>query len=322
MRKPPKPIRLGVGCTLPVGPALLKTAQAAERAGFSTFGLPDHFSWTVAPLIALQAVADATSSLRLTQVVLAADFRHPAVLAKEFATLDGFSGGRLEIGIGAGWKRAEYEQAGIPFDRPSVRIERLEEALIVLKGLFADEPLSFSGTHFTIRNLEGLPKPVQRPHPPIVVGGGGKKLLSVAARQANIVQIIWQSPKGNLFIDPSQLGIAAFEEKLSWVQDAAGPRFNEIELSTLLMSLTITDDPKTSIEAFRHAWGTEISDLGGEFKMTVKDIEDSPMFAFGTVDEITEKLLALRDRYGVSYFMVQISSPESARPLIERLKGR
>jgi probable F420-dependent oxidoreductase len=156
----------------------------------------DHFMFRFAPLPALQAVADATTTLRVTRLVLAADFRHPAVLAKELATVDVLSGGRLEVGIGAGWKQEEFEQAGIRFDKASVRIERLEEHAIVLKGLFGDGPFSFSGKYFTVTEVKGSPHPAQRPRPPIMIGGGGPKVLSVAARQADIVQVMPSAPQG------------------------------------------------------------------------------------------------------------------------------
>src|SRR5437870_3008165 len=183
---------------------LLDSARAVEALGFSTFGLADHFVRPFAPLIAGQAVADATTTLRITQTVLAQDFRKPAVLAKELATLDVLSEGRLQVGLGAGWLRQEYEDAGMRFDPASVRIARLEETAIILKGLFSEGPFSFAGEHYRVTNLEGLPRPIQRPRPPIMIGGGGKKILAVAARQADIVQLMPINPGGRSLLDPSQ----------------------------------------------------------------------------------------------------------------------
>src|SRR5689334_10785446 len=189
MATPARPIRFGfTGGHSSKRERLLDSARTVEALGYSTFGLADHFVRPLAPLIAGQAVADATTTLRITQTVLAQDFREPAVLAKELATLDVLSEGRLQVGLGAGWLRQEYEGASIRFDSAPARIERLEETAIILKGLFGDEPFSFAGEHYTINEMRGTPTPVQRPRPPIMIGGGGRKLLSVAARQADIVQ--------------------------------------------------------------------------------------------------------------------------------------
>src|SRR3954468_17215 len=190
---------------------LLDSARTVEALGYSTFGLADHFVRPLAPLVAGQAVADATTRLRITQTVLAQDFRQPAVLAKELATLDVLSEGRLQIGLGAGWLRQEYEDASIRFDPAPVRIARLEETAIILKGLFGDGPFSFSGEHHSVSALDGLPKPVQRPGPPIMIGGGGRKVLGVAARQADIVQLMPSNPGGRSLLDASQYSAAAIE---------------------------------------------------------------------------------------------------------------
>src|SRR6478736_1159876 len=172
-----RPIRFGfTGGASSKRAKLLESARLVEQLGYSTFGLADHLVRPFAPLIAGQAVADVTSTLRITQTVLAQDFREPVVLAKELATLDVLSDGRLQVGLGAGWLRQEYEDASLRFDPAPVRIERLEETAIILKGLFADEPFTFEGAHYRIRNLQGTPAPVQRPRPPIMIGGGGKKV--------------------------------------------------------------------------------------------------------------------------------------------------
>src|SRR5262245_23036343 len=215
---PTRPMRFGfTGGHSSKRERLLDSARTVEALGYSTFGLADHFVRPFAPLVAGQAVADATSTIRITQTVLAQDFREPAVLAKELATLDVLSEGRLQVGLGAGWLQQEYEDAGIRFDPASVRIERLEEAVIVLKGLFGDEPFSFEGRHYTVNQLKGTPTPVQRPRPPIMIGGGGPKLLAVAARQADIVQLMPSNRGGGTGLDPSQFSAAAIEEKVGWI---------------------------------------------------------------------------------------------------------
>src|SRR5713101_8332664 len=171
-----RPFRFGVICEhMQSAEEWVTKARHAEDYGYSTLLIRDHFirepfGDQLAPLIALMAAANATKTLRVGSLVLDNDYRHPVILAKEAATLDLLSGGRFELGIGAGWLRAEYEQAGMLFEAPGVRVGRLTEALHVLKGLFADQPLTFSGSHYTISNLDGFPKPLQRPHPPILVG--------------------------------------------------------------------------------------------------------------------------------------------------------
>ncbi len=154
--------------------------RRTEALGYATFLIRDHlvsdfFGDQLAPLPALMAAAGLTSSLRVGSLVLATDYRHPALLAKEVATLDPLSDGRVELGLGGGWLRREYDGAGIPYNAPGVRISRLTEAIQVLRGLFASTPFSFAGQHFTLNEPEGFPRPVQRPHPPLLVGGGGQR---------------------------------------------------------------------------------------------------------------------------------------------------
>jgi probable F420-dependent oxidoreductase len=246
-----RPIRFGTGGGRGSDPArLISLAKRAEEIGNATFGMADHFMTAMAPLVALQALADATEKVRLSQIVLAQDFRHPAVLAKELATLDVLSGGRLEVGLGAGWMRSEFEQAGIRFDKASVRIERLEEAVIVLKGLFADEALTFTGHHFTITALDGTPKPIQRPGPPIMIGGGGPRVLAAAARRADIIQVLPSTIRGDMALDPALCTARAYREKVEFIRDAAGARFDDIELGALLLKVTITDDPDKALDDF------------------------------------------------------------------------
>ena len=272
-----------------------------------------------APLPALQAVADATTTLRVTQLVLAADFRHPAVLAKELATVDVLSGGRLEVGIGAGWKQEEFEQAGIAFDKASVRIERLEEYTIVLKGLFGEPPFRFAGTHFTVSELDGTPKPVQRPRPPIMIGGGGPKVLTVAARQADIVQILPSTARGK----PDErhpLTNAAIQRQVDLVREAAGDRFDDIELGALLMNVTITDDAGPVLDDLLVAFTSTGEDGGPRPGLSREELAAAPLVAVGTLEEVCEKLLEVRETLGFSYFVSPVGArPEVLGPVIERL---
>ena len=298
--------------------ALRALARRAEDLGYSSFGLADHFMIPFAPLVAGMAVADVTTAVRIGQVVLASDFRHPAVLAKELATLDVLSGGRVEIGIGAGWMRDEFDAAGIPFDSPSVRIERLEEAVTVLKGLFADEPCTFAGKHFAVTALDGLPKPVQRPHPPIMIGGGGRKVLSVAARQADIIQVLPGVIRGVAALDPNQFAARSYGEKLDWIRDAAGTRFDDIELGTLLMHVAITDDAERARDDFLAQFPAEAV----QNDATRAELLASPVVAIGSIDDVCDRLLSTRDEFGFSYFSTPVGgTPDTLAPLIERLAG-
>jgi probable F420-dependent oxidoreductase len=315
-----RPIRFGTGAARLSDPTkLVAAARRAETLGFSTFALPDHLMMPFAPLITLQAVADATTTLRVGQLVLVQDFRHPAVLAKELATLDVFSGGRVEVGIGAGWMPADFEQSGIPFDSAAVRIERLEEAVIVLRGLFGKDPFSFSGRHFTITGLDGTPKPVQRPHPPIMIGGGGPKLLAVAARQADIIQLLPGPNTGTPSVDFDRLTPRAYLEKVDLIRAAAGPRFDSIELGALLLDVTVTDDPDRAADEFLARLGVPGGGAGAGGPSR-DDVFSSPVVAIGSLPQVCDKLLAVRERFGFSYFTGPVGTrAESLGPVIERL---
>jgi probable F420-dependent oxidoreductase len=317
-----RPIRFGfTGGASSKREKLLDSARTVEALGYSTFGLADHFVRPFAPLIAGQAVADATTTLRITQTVLAQDFREPAVLAKELATLDVLSEGRLQVGLGAGWLRQEYEDASMRFDSASVRIERLEETAIILKGLFGDEPFSFEGEHYTIRDLQGTPTPVQRPRPPIMIGGGGRKILSVAARQADIVQLMPSNPGGRSLLDTTQFSAEAIEQKVGWIRDAAGSRFDEIELSAQLLECAVTDRPEQHLSDFADRIAAVTERMGGaRVDLGGDDLRQSPIVADGSLDEVCERLIDTRDRYGISYFAAPIDArPEALAAVIEAL---
>jgi probable F420-dependent oxidoreductase len=180
----------------PSAKAWKEKAREVESLGYATLYLPDHFTDQVGPIAALMAAADATTTLRVGSLVFDNDYRHPVVLAKEAATLDLLSEGRLDLGLGAGWMASDYEQAGIPFDSAGTRISRMEEALTIIKGLFTGEPFTFAGEHYRLTSMEGSPRPVQRPHPPILLGGGGRRMLRIAAREADIVNVNFDLREG------------------------------------------------------------------------------------------------------------------------------
>lgn len=322
-----RPIRFGLIASSPTAAELIETAKSAEQHGFSSIALNDHFSSTVAPLLGLQAMAAATSNIRIATAVLNQDLRHPAVLAKEVATLDVLSGGRVELGLGAGWVRADYDQSGIPFDSAAERIERLEENIDILKRLFSADQCNFAGRHYSVTELDGTPKPVRPGGPPIMIGGGGRKLLSMAARRADIVQVLGASfgTRGAVVDDLSSFRAEAFEQRLEWMAAAAGERFGEIELSLMLVFVAITDDVEKTAQGFLDFLTATVSRYGGtvgDVDVQLKALLDSPVVAIGTLDEVCEKLTRTRDELGFSYFVVPYgSAPPSLAPVVARLTG-
>jgi probable F420-dependent oxidoreductase len=320
-------IRFGLIASGATAAELIETAKSAEQHRFSTIALNDHFSSTVAPLLGLQAMAAATSHIRIATAVLNQDFRHPAVLAKELATLDVLSGGRLELGLGAGWVWADYEQSGIPFASAAARIDRLEENIEILKGLFTDSQYSFTGQHYSVTGLDGTPKPVQSGGPPIMIGGGGHKILSMAAKRADIIQVLGASfgTSGAVVDDLSSFRVEAFEQRLEWIAAAAGDRFSEIELSLMLVFVAITDDVEKTAKGFLDFLTATVSRYGGEVgdvDVRLQTLLDSPVVAIGTLDEVCEKLRRVRDTLGFNYFFMPYGSrPQDLAPIKERLTG-
>src|SRR5215472_16888186 len=230
-----RPFRFGVLAEHAQTPdQLLDTARRAEAAGCSTLLIRDHlvegpFLHQLAPLTALATVAAATTRLRVGTLVLANDFRHPAMLAKELAMLDVLSGGRVELGLGAGFLRREYEEAGLPFDRPADRVGRLEESLQVLKGLFGAGPLTHEGRHYRVSGLDSHPRPVQRPHPPLHVAAAQPRMLGIAGREADIVNLQGVSTAGGVVSeDPAGRSPAAVAGRVEHIRAAAGERGADI----------------------------------------------------------------------------------------------
>ena len=290
-------------------------ARQAEDLGYSTLLIPDHLGDQLSPVPALLAAADATSKLRVGSLVFDNDFRHPVMLAKEAATLDVLSGGRLELGLGAGWMKPEYEQAGISFERPGVRIERLEEAVKIIKGLFADGPVNFAGRHYTISGLEGFPKPVQRPRPPVHIGGGGQRLLTLAAREADIVGFIPRARPDGQGQDITDATPEALEQKIAWVREAAGARFSELELGILVAQVITTEDREQAAQFIAQT-------LAAGFNVSTDQILQAPYLLLGSEDQMCEDLLARQERYGISYISVFEQSMEALAPVVARLAGK
>ena len=306
-----RPFRFGVTAPTPSGGTnWAERARRVEHLGYSMLVVPDHFRDHLAPVPALVAAALATTRLRVGSLVFSNDFRHPAVLAKEAATIDVLSGGRFELGLGGGWLRAEYDQAGIPFDAPGTRIERLEEAVTIIKGLLAGERVTFAGRHYTIADLEGRPTPVQRPHPPIAIGGGGRRTLSLAAREASIVGLVPRARRDGSGLDLSDLSDAATREKLEWVRSAAGARFDSLEINALIQAVVVADQRMTAADQ-----------LASRFKVAREVVLGTVYVAVGTIEEICETLRQRRERHGISYLTVFERDMEAFAPVVERLAG-
>jgi probable F420-dependent oxidoreductase len=288
-------------------------ARQWEDLGYSTLFVPDHFvDHPLAPIPAMAMVAEATERLRIGSLVLGNDYKHPVVLAREAATLDLLSDGRLELGVGAGWMTVDYEKAGIPLQPAGTRVDRLAESLTVLRGLFADQPFSFAGEHYQITDLDGSPKPVQRPGPPIIVGGGAKRVLSLAAREADIVGINANLRRGEpQHPDAAQsLSAAATDQKLAWVRAAAGPRFDDLEIQQYAGFVFFTNDRQSLAEAMAPA-----------FDVTPEVALETPIALVGTVDQMIDDLIARRERWQMSYVVVDDAVAEQFAPVVDRLAG-
>jgi probable F420-dependent oxidoreductase len=312
-----RPFRFGVVNELPLDAAAwIAHVRRVEQLGFATFLLRDHlvpdfFGEQLAPLPALMAAAMATTTLRVGTLVLDNDFRHPAPLAKEVATIDHLSGGRFELGIGAGWLRDEYARSGIPYDSAGIRIDRLEEALCVLKDLLSGASCTFAGKHYTLDSLHCFPLPVQRPHPPLLIGGGKQRVLRLAGREAGIVSILTTSVATGVVVDdPSERLPEAVEQKLAWVREGAGARYDTLELS-LIPTVIITPDRRGAAEALLR----ERNWRG----ITVNDVLAMPSIFIGTPTDIAEDMLARRARYGFTYYVISDRHLEAFAPVLREI---
>ncbi len=295
---------------------LVAGARAAESAGYSGLTIHDHLTKQLAPIAVLTAVAMATEHLRLYPFVFNNDLRHPAVLAQELATLDVLSGGRVVVGIGAGWNELEYRATGIAFDPPGRRIDRMEEAIAILRGLFGPGPFTFHGRSYDIEAMDGHPKPVQQP-PPFLIGGTRERMLRLAGREADIVGLDLRQDRESL---PDAFP-ERMDTRIGWIRETAGSRFEALDLNALrlLGALTITDTPlKTAAEVARR-YETQTG-----LVIAPSDILESPYSLIGTVPDLVAKLRATRERWGInSYLVGWMDEPELAdlAPVVEQLAG-
>ncbi|HEU4842174.1 MAG TPA: TIGR03621 family F420-dependent LLM class oxidoreductase [Ilumatobacteraceae bacterium] len=307
-----RPFRFGVQLGGPADAARwVEQARRIEDLGYSTVTMPDHFTDQLAPLPALSVAAAATTTLRIGALVFDNDYKHPAVLAKELATQDVLSGGRVEIGLGAGWMETDYRATGIAFDPPGVRIDRFVEGIAVIKGAMADGPFSFHGRHYTITDYDAAPKPVQRPHPPLLIGGGGRRVLSIAAREADIVGINGNLAEGSIGPDAiASMTRAAVTEKVDIIRAAAGDRFADLELNIRAFRVCVTDDA-----------AGEIRGIAGLLQVDDALVAESPFALIGTTSTIADLLRQRRAELGVSYVIVGGEDIDAFAPVVAALAG-
>jgi len=285
-------------------------ARRAEELGYASLLMPDHLGRQLSPIAALSAAAAATTRLRIGGFVFANDFRHPLALAREAATLDLLSGGRLELGLGAGWRTADYRQLGLAYDRPGKRIERLVEATSLIKRLLAGETVNHDGAHYRLGAAQVWPRTVQRPHPPIIMGGGGPRMLRLAAREADIVGFIpGFSPRGQPILTDVTEG--ALDRKVAVVRAEAGDRFDRLELNLFIVDAGMLGSGQ----------GAPRSVLAAA-KFAATGLVGSPYFLYGTLRQLRDLLERRRDRAQISYYAIRQGSMEAMAPLVDALAGR
>ncbi|HAM01384.1 MAG TPA: LLM class F420-dependent oxidoreductase [Acidimicrobiaceae bacterium] len=292
------------------GPHWRSLVRKIEELGYSTVFLPDHFGDQLAPMVALATAAEATSSLRVGTLVLGNDYRHPLVLAKEAATLDLLSEGRLELGIGAGWMTSDYDQSGITLDPPATRVERLAEAIAVMKTLWSGGG-DFAGSHYRLTGAEGVPVPHRRPHPLLMVGGGSRGVLTVAGREADIVGLNPRLAEG--FVGPDTLSSIVperYDRRVEWVRQAAGDRFEDIEIQGLTFFVRVGPDRDRVVE-----------ETAAMFRLPTDVAAEVPIALVGSVEEIAEALDARRRRWGMSYWVVHDTDIDAFAPVVAAVAG-
>ena len=307
-----RPFRFGVTAPTPAaGTDWIARARRVEQLGYSILVVPDHFRDHLAPVPALTAAALATTRLRVGSLVFSNDFRHPAGLARDAATIDVLSGGRFELGLGAGWLREEYDQTGIPFDAPGTRIERLEEAVTIMKKLLAGERVTFAGRHYTIADLEGRPASVQRPHPPIAIGGGGRRTLTLAAREATIIGLVLRARR-----DGGGLELADLSDGRDPGEARVGPSRRR---GSLRLARAQRADPGGRGRPISGAWRWISSRPGSRCPAT--SCWRPPTCWWAPSRRSARRFGERRERYGISYLTVFERDMEAFAPVVARLAG-
>ena len=288
-------------------------ARKVEALGYSVLLVPDHLAAMLATIPAVMSAADATTRLRVGTNVVNNDLRHPVLLAREAATMDLLTDGRLELGLGAGYIRVEYDQVGLRFDRGGIRVERLAESVPIIKGLLSGAEVNFAGQHYRVTGHTIHPLPVQRPHPPIIIGGNGLRLLTLAASEADTVNLTGITfTRGGTSPDMSGWKIAGVDERLRVVREAAGQRFSRLELSAQIQRVIVTEHRREAAAELHKNWQ----------QLSVEEILEAPYVLIGTVDEMVEALHARRERWGLSYFVTFEPYMEILAPVVARLTGK
>jgi probable F420-dependent oxidoreductase len=291
------------------GPAWRALARKAEDLGYSTLFLPDHFDAAWSPTVPLTVAAEATTTLKVGALVYDNDYRHPLVLARDVAALDVLSGGRVEFGLGAGWMTSDYEQSGIVLDRPGVRIERMEESLEIIRQLWTQESATFTGKHYTINEAKCFPVPHTPGGPKLIIGGGGKRVLTAAAKHASIIGVNPELTSGTAGVEAAKTAIAdRYHERIGWIRDAAGTRFEEIELQVLIQIEQVVPNRE---EVF--------AGVAPMFGITPEEAGRMPIVLVGTVDQICDDLIARREEFGFSYIVLH--DIDAFAPVVARLAG-
>jgi probable F420-dependent oxidoreductase len=307
---PVRPFRFGVQCSRTATlPAWRDLARRCEALGYSCLYIPDHFGDQFGPLVALTVAAEATTTLRVGSLVFDNDYRHPVVLAKEVATLQLASEGRVEFGLGAGWMTTDYNESGIPLEPPLARVERMREGLEIMRALWSRERVTFSGSYYNVTDAQGSPKPGSVPA--IVIGGGSRRILSIAAQEADVVGVNPSLRSGA--VDATAMsGILPekWDERLAWVRDAAGARFDALELQVLMFLVMVGKPQRQALE--------EVAQM---FRLPLEVLADLPLGVAGTVDEICAQLVQRRERWGFNYMVVHEGDVDAFAPVVERLRG-
>jgi len=309
-----KTYRFGVN----VGPSRSRAewaqkARKLEDLGYSTLTVPDHLSGYFAPMPALISAAEATKSLRVGTNVLNNDFRHPVLVAREAATADLLTEGRFELGLGAGHMQSEYNQAGLSFDAGRIRVERLSEAVTLIKRLLSGEQVTLAGRYYSVTGDTIYPLPVQRPHPPILVGGNGLSLLTLAAREADIVGLSGITFRGGgAAPDISGWRVSEIDKRTRLIRYVSGDRYKGLELSLLVQRVVVTNDRRKAAEELASRW----------MQLSPEEILDSPYVLIGTVDEIIEDIQARRERWGISYYAIFEPYVDAFAPVVAWLAGK
>ncbi|MDP9332626.1 MAG: TIGR03621 family F420-dependent LLM class oxidoreductase [Actinomycetota bacterium] len=287
------------------------TVRELEALGYSTLFVPDHFDEGLGPIAAMAAAAAVTTTLKVGALVFDCDYRHPAVLARELASIDLLSEGRLEVGLGAGWKKLDYDRSGISMDAPKVRVDRMIECTKILKALFAEELVNFAGEHFRITDMPGTPRPYTPGGPPFIIGGGAKRVLRFAGSIADIVGVNASIHSGEVDTDAAHDALPErIDQKVEWLREGAGARFDQLEMNAWLATAEVTDDTAAVGEV-----------MGQLFRADPKDVLASPLTLIGSLSECADRLRDRRERWGYTYTVVPGDKAHDLAPLVAELTG-